>query len=336
MFYQNVLDFIEQYIAKIKLKKKINKFTKKISFLIVGPGKMGAKHSQHFIDLNFNLLGFGNTKKSFFLTSNNKFNSFDEIKKNYKFIVISTPNYNHKDYIEHGLKLGKYIFVDKPLVINKKEYLYLENLNLENEKIFIAYNLKYQNNSIFFKKIIEKNKLNGLKIKKINVFWRRKLAIDQSTKWTYNRHISGGGIVLDWGCHVLNLFQYFIKDLGEYNIKSNIKKTKVLNGEIDAEADVLLTFDDFLLKINLSWLTDKKKALSFEIIYENGMVLIWNKSGEIYLNSNGKNKKIYSSKINNMYNYFSNNVLEGKGFDDFKNHEFVTNCIDKIYLSSEN
>lgn len=138
------------------------------------------------------------------------FKEYQEILKDEKIqvVAICTPNKFHKKIIIDALNADKHVFCEKPLARNFSEAKEIYDVaNKANRKIQIGSNHRYFESVKYAKKLVDQGVIgevlsfdgrighNGERIK---------------DSWFWNKDISGGGTLLDNGCHLLDLSRYFM------------------------------------------------------------------------------------------------------------------------------
>ena len=184
----------------------------KFQFIVFGTGGAAKKHSEALKERRCDLVACFNP-------SGSELSGFcapvireieDISTYDFDFGVVASPNSAHCSQIEFLLRMQKPILVEKPIVACGAELKHLKSTALAcNEFIMLATNLRYQRNSIQFKSLISK-KLEP--IRHIKIDWQRK--IDRPIgSWSLNRDMAGGGVLLDWGAHTLDLLDFFLPQM---------------------------------------------------------------------------------------------------------------------------
>tara|TARA_A100001015_G_scaffold301716_1_gene388950 strand:- start:2882 stop:3835 length:954 start_codon:yes stop_codon:yes gene_type:complete len=311
-----------------------NFFQKKYSFVVIGPGKIAEKHSEKFISMGCKIVGVYSPReiKNNFFKGYRNITDLEDLKNlQFDFGIIASPNKFHKIQIEKLLELNKPIFVEKPVMISSNEFYEIKKKFSNNyHNIFGGFNLRYQDNTLFLKKL----KLN--QIKSIRAKWIKDF--EPENKWSLNSNISGGGILIDWGIHAIDLIsdliedEFEIKDCKFVNLDGDIEKSFIINLKSNSKIDI---------NISMSWiLNDQFSKNPLEIDFESmHKKLTWCKSGQIYLSEANNKSKLYNSNQSNIYDHFFQNYL--KDFDlkknidqrlkNFNSYEMVTTLIEKLY-----
>ena len=136
--------------------------------------------------------------------------NYDDILKNKKIeiICVCTPNKFHKKTIIDSLNAGKHVFCEKPLVKNVDEAREIFNITKKSKNILqVGSNHRFFESVRYAKKLIDDGTIgevlsfngrighNGERLK---------------NTWFWKKEISGGGTLLDNGCHLLDLSRFFV------------------------------------------------------------------------------------------------------------------------------
>ncbi len=124
-------------------------------------------------------------------------------------VFICTPNYLIKDLTIKALIKGIHVFSEKPPGINLDETLEMQSHELKNKNnivLMYGFNHRHHGSVQKMKSIIDEGSMG-------RVLWMRGRygkEVDEHffTGWRVKKELSGGGIMLDQGIHMLDLFLY--------------------------------------------------------------------------------------------------------------------------------
>tara|TARA_Y100000590_G_scaffold434912_1_gene553724 strand:- start:240 stop:1220 length:981 start_codon:yes stop_codon:yes gene_type:complete len=136
--------------------------------------------------------------------------NYDEIlkNKNIDVVCVCTPNKFHKDIIIDSLKAGKNVFCEKPFVRNVGEAEEILEVTKKSKGIFqLASNHRFFESVMYAKKLVDEGAIG-----KVLNFNGRIGHNGERLKdsWFWKKDISGGGTLLDNGCHLLDLSRLFV------------------------------------------------------------------------------------------------------------------------------
>ena len=214
--------------------------SKNLKTAIIGYGIVGKKRKL-FIEQNksYKLLYISDNKfkknikkKSIVFYKNYK----DILKNEVDVVFITLPTYLAARVTLDFIKKGVHVFCEKPPAKSLNELKKVLKTSKKNPKVKIKYgfNHRYHSSVKLAKKIIKSKKYGKIlnfrclygKSKIINPYnSQSKLSNEWFHKdnWRSKRKLSGGGILLDQGIHLLDLLRFFNGDFHEY--KSFISKS---------------------------------------------------------------------------------------------------------------
>ncbi len=290
----------------------------KKKYIIFGPGSMAEKHYLEFSKKNIDLVAIYSPK----IITNNMFSKITHINNitdlddvDFDFGVITSPNMFHYEQIEYLLKQNKPVFVEKPIVVNLKQ---IENIkrNFDISNIFVSFNLRFleQTNSLL--------QTDFEKYQQIDIKWCKNLLPNNS--WSLDKNISGGGILIDWGVHAIDLLHFI------YNEKLIFQSINFQNkgDSIDLSFDLKLKCAERIINIQMSWLEKTSKS-PLTIYFSNDQShIIWKKN-DPNLICNNKPLISDNKKCIDMYDYFINTYL-----DNYDDTQSVRQRNSKNYIES--
>ena len=129
-------------------------------------------------------------------------------------IFVCTPNYRINPLVETSLRKGKHVFAEKPPGINLPEAISMKNCEEETGGVLMfGFNHRHHGSIKKMKEIIEAGEMG-------KVLWMRGRygkEVDEAffKGWRANKELSGGGIMLDQGIHMVDLFLYLAGGFNE-------------------------------------------------------------------------------------------------------------------------
>lgn len=130
-------------------------------------------------------------------------------------VFICVPNYLISKYVIEAMDAGKHVFCEKPPGINSKQVLEMIEAEKRNPelKLMFGFNHRHHESMIYAKKVIDSGEYG-------NVLWIRgrygkSVPPDFTNSWRSKKEFAGGGIFLDQGIHMLDLFLMMCGDFDE-------------------------------------------------------------------------------------------------------------------------
>ncbi|MDR0886488.1 MAG: Gfo/Idh/MocA family oxidoreductase [Clostridiales Family XIII bacterium] len=121
-------------------------------------------------------------------------------------VLIVTPNDTHRDIAIAALKAGKHVLCEKPVMMNTGELQEVLEVAMETGNIFYVHqNRRWDEDFLIIKNLYENKQIGDLFRIESRVHGANGIPGD----W---RHLKahGGGMVLDWGVHIIDQLYYLI------------------------------------------------------------------------------------------------------------------------------
>lgn len=136
------------------------------------------------------------------------FSSFDDLLGTDPDIVfVCTPNCFSPNICVKSMDLGKHVFCEKPPGKDVNDIKRIVNVENENVKLMFGFNHRFHPGINKAKVIIDNGRMG--KIISMRCVYGKSGGINYHKSWRNVKAIAGGGILLDQGIHMLDLFRYF-------------------------------------------------------------------------------------------------------------------------------
>ena len=245
-----------------------------IKFGIVGLGKMGRirantirKNKNAILvsghDISYNDFGFNDLKL---------LNSYqDVINSDIDAIFVCTPNRFIPYIAEAALDAGKHVFCEKPPGRNLKDIERIMDAEKRNPDLVlkIGFNHRYHYGVMEAKKIVDSGKYG--KILWLRGIYGKAEGSGNPNEWRNDPELSGGGILLDQGIHMLDLFRYFC---GEFSEIKSMCTTAFWEIPVEDNAFALLRNDHGIIAMLHSSYTQWKHRFTLDIYLDDGYMTI--------------------------------------------------------------
>ncbi len=267
----------------------------KIGFAVIGYGGMGSWHTRKVRDEMgeyAELIGIYdiNPERSKVAEKNNikAYSSREELlaDERIELVTIATPNDYHKEIAIAALRAGKNVISEKPVTLSTQELEDIIAAANECGKLFTVHqNRRWDEDYLTMKKILDDNTLGKVFRIESRVQGSRGVPGD----WR-NQKEHGGGMVLDWGIHLLD---QALMMTGSRKLKTVYAElTNVTNENCDDGFRTTLIFDD-----GLSFYVEVTTSNFIELplwymLGENGTAVInnWDCDGKIVMVSDWENR----------------------------------------------
>ena len=166
--------------------------------------------------------------------------------KDIDLVLIATPNDVHKSYAIACLESGKHVLCEKPVTLNTAEFDEIVAVANKTGKLFTVHqNRRWDSDYLTVRKILADKILNGLYRIETRVQGSRMLIHG----WRGYK-INGGGMVLDWGIHLIDqLLDMFPDKITSIYADFN----NIVTSEVEDDFTAFLTFEnDLTAVVNVS------------------------------------------------------------------------------------
>jgi predicted dehydrogenase len=155
-------------------------------------------------------------------------------------VYIATPVYLHVSQAIAAANAGKHVLCEKPMALNVKECdEMLAACKANNVKLGIAYYRRFYPVIERIKQLITSGKLGKIAVVQINAFEYFEHSEENSRRWLIEKAKSGGGPLIDFGCHRLEVLTHLFGDIQR---TERIVSNSVFGREVEDTATVLMQF----------------------------------------------------------------------------------------------
>ena len=156
-------------------------------------------------------------------------------------VYIATPVFLHKEQTIHAAEAGKHVLCEKPLALNSAECdEMIAACEANNVKLGVAYYRRFYPLIERVKQIIAAGEIGKPIVAQINAFEYFDPLPENPRFWLLQKEKSGGGPLMDFGCHRLEVLTNLFGQISE--VKSLIRNA-FLRREVEDTATVILQFE---------------------------------------------------------------------------------------------
>lgn len=206
-------------------------------------------------------------------------------------VIICTPPRTHAEIALQFLERGVHVLCEKPLAVSSNHARLMVNKAEEQGCVLMmASKFRYVADVIKAKAMLEAGAL-GEVILFENVFCSK---VDMTARWNAQRALSGGGVLIDNGCHSVDIARYLLGPIAKVQAEEG-KRVQPIEVE-DTSRLYFRTANNALGTVDLSWSIHKERDAYIEIFGTEGVLSIgwkgskfrrsekaeWEKFGEGY------------------------------------------------------
>lgn len=181
--------------------------------------------------------------------------NYEEILRNPEIdaVIISLPTHLHLESAKKSAEAKKHIFLEKPIARNVKEAREIVSAARRNSvKLMIGYPLRFNTAFKKVKKKIENGLLGDVELAHATYvgagpFFHRAEGTTPVPvpEWWFNKKLTGGGALMDVGCHLINLLRWYFGEI--IQIRSHLRHR--FNMDFEDSATCLAKFESGTLAI---------------------------------------------------------------------------------------
>ena len=238
---------------------------------IIGMGKMGRIRADEIIknpdtslnatyDISSEMMAGFDAKKC---------RSVDEIlDEKLDVIFICTYNNVNSEYTIRALDKGKHVFCEKPPARTSGEVKEVIEAEKRSGKVLkYGFNHRYHYSVMEAKKIVD-SRMFG------NLLWLRGIygkagGNKYEGNWRNDRNLSGGGILIDQGIHMLDLLRHFS---GEFIEVKSLVQTLYWNVPVEDNVFAMMRTENGVAAILHSSATQWRNKFSLDMCFEDGYI----------------------------------------------------------------
>lgn len=186
-------------------------------------------------------------------------------------VFICTPNRYIPEIAIAALDAGKHVFCEKPPGRNLDDIQRIIEAEARNPgQVFkVGFNHRYHYGIMEAKKLVDSGEYG-------EILWMRGIygkaqGSGNPREWRNDPEVAGGGILLDQGIHMLDLFRHFC---GEFTEIKSMCTTAFWNIPVEDNAFALLRDDRGRVAMLHSSFTQWKHRFTLEIFLEDGYVIV--------------------------------------------------------------
>jgi predicted dehydrogenase len=177
-------------------------------------------------------------------------------------VIIALPTYLHLQCVKQAAEAKKHIFLEKPIARNVEEAKEIILAARKNSvKLMIGYPMRFNTDFRALKEKINNGTLGDIEIANTTYissgpFFHRADGYSPVPvpEWWFNRELTGGGVLIDLGSHMINLLRWYFGEIT--SIRSYLRYR--FNLELEDSATCLARFDSGTVAvINVGWFSQQ-------------------------------------------------------------------------------
>ena len=186
-------------------------------------------------------------------------------------VIVCTPNFLNKELTIKSLNAGKHVFCEKPPAFTAKDVEEIREAEAKSgKKLMYGFNHRHHDSVIRMKELIDSGSYG--KVLWLRGRYGKSVTEDYFNQWRAKKQLAGGGILMDQGIHMLDLFLYLSGDFDV--VKAEISN---LYWHMDVEDNAFVILKDTktgkVASLH-STMSQWRHLFSLEIFLEKGYMVL--------------------------------------------------------------
>lgn len=189
-------------------------------------------------------------------------------------VFICTPTYLHREIAEAAIKRKKNVLVEKPLCTNYQDSQFLLQQAYRYSKTFYtAFNNQFREENQWLRSTVLTGDIGDIEL--IDFEWYRTKRYENKV-WLYDANLSGGGVLIDLGVHMINFALSLIPDRREFTAYCNNVSHDLLFSSVEDTSVAMVTVNEritILIKVGWDMKLSMKSRVILKVAGREGCIL---------------------------------------------------------------
>ena len=136
-------------------------------------------------------------------------------------VIIALPTHLHRQCAEQAAEARKHIFLEKPIARNVEEAkMIISSAQKNSVKLMMGYPMRFSSELLALKEKIDNGTLGDVEIANVTYissgpFFHRADGYSPVPvpDWWFNKELTGGGVLIDLGSHIINLLRMYFGEI---------------------------------------------------------------------------------------------------------------------------
>jgi 1,5-anhydro-D-fructose reductase (1,5-anhydro-D-mannitol-forming) len=199
--------------------------------------------------------------------------SHDEIINNPELdvVIVCTPNFLNKDLTIRALNAGKHVFCEKPPAFTAADIVEIKEAEARSGKtLMYGFNHRHHDSVLHMKRLIDSGEYG--KVLWLRGRYGKSVTKDYYNQWRAKKELAGGGILMDQGIHMLDLFLFLS---GDFDVVKAELSNLYWHMDVEDNAFVILKESSTGKVASLhSTMSQWRHLFSLEIFLEKGYMVL--------------------------------------------------------------
>lgn len=204
---------------------------KKIGLGLIGLGTIGHSHLRNCLQLKTaELVAVADVSKKALASAKEMgvrtlYENYEALlsDKSVDAVIIALPTFLHCESIKKAAEAGKDILIEKPLARNVPEAKdIVASAEKGGVKLMVGYPFRFYQDFVDIKRGLANSELGDIQVAYAThlgsgpfIYRAEGYAPQPVPQWWFNKELTGGGALIDSGCHMINLFHWYFGEIEE-------------------------------------------------------------------------------------------------------------------------
>lgn len=204
-------------------------------------------------------------------------------------VVVTTPTFNHEQSVRLALQKGCAVFCEKPLAINTEQAKHICGIvSQRGIPVQIGFCNRFAPSFLKCYELLRQNVIG--KVSHVHAEMFIGDVFEEHTGWRYKKELSGGGALMDFGIHMVDLLIHYFGKVKRVNAHSKQLYSKYVEDELSAQ---IVFESDIVCNFETSWSKEeyRKSYSKMTITGTEGTIVATDQTLDIYLPSGDKTEE---------------------------------------------
>jgi 1,5-anhydro-D-fructose reductase (1,5-anhydro-D-mannitol-forming) len=186
-------------------------------------------------------------------------------------VCVCTPNFLNKDLTIRALNAGKHVFCEKPPAFTAADIVEIKEAEEKSGKtLMYGFNHRHHDSVLHMKRLIDSGEYG--KVLWLRGRYGKSVTKDYFNQWRAKKELAGGGILMDQGIHMLDLFLFLS---GDFDVVKAEVSNLYWHMDVEDNAFVILKESSTGKVASLhSTMSQWRHLFSLEIFLEKGYMVL--------------------------------------------------------------
>lgn len=201
-------------------------------------------------------------------------------KEDLDIVVITTPPFIHVECAKEAMLKGCDVFMEKPLTTEyEKAKDFFSFCEKRKELVQVGFSNRFVPTIAYAKALVTEGRIGKINNVKAHMYIAD--VFKKNEGWRYNKAVSGGGVLIDFGIHMVDLLGWYFGEISELTAETK----QIYSEQVEDEVYANINFKNGITcELDTSWSKEnyRKAYPNMRIYGENGSIDVTEQTIAIY------------------------------------------------------